>query len=191
MYWQGVSTPCFFYINSGGALIISDAIKINEEIRAKEVRVIDEDGGQLGIMLTKRAMEIAVEKKLDLVEISPNSEPPVCRVMDYGKFKYEKGKKEKEAKKKQKVVIVKEIKVKPRIDIHDLEVKVDMIKKFIEKEYKVKVTVMMFGREKSHIELGTAVLDKLAEKFEETAVIEKKYGANEGQQYIMISPKTK
>ncbi len=170
---------------------ISDTVRINEEIRVKEVRVIDDEGEQLGVMPIKKALEIAAERKLDLVEVSPNAEPPVCRVMDYGKFKYEKGKKEKEAKKKQKVVIVKEIKVKPRIDTHDLEVKVDMIKKFIEKEYKVKVTVMMFGREKSHIELGTAVLDKFAERFEEACTIEKKYGANEGQQYIMISPKTK
>ena len=142
-------------------------------------------------MAVKKALEIALEKKLDLVEISPNAEPPVCRVMDYGKFKYEKGKKEKEAKKKQKVVVVKEVKVKPRIDTHDFEVKVDMIKKFLEKEYKIKVMIMMFGRERSHAELGIALLDKFAEIFDGISVVEKKYGSNDGgQQFILISPKT-
>jgi translation initiation factor IF-3 len=184
------SAPCLL-IFLRRCFNISDGIRINDEIRAKEIRVIDDEGNQLGIMAVKKAMELALEKKLDLVEISPNAEPPVCRVMDYGKFKYEKGKKDKEAKKKQKVVIVKEVKVKPRIDTHDFDVKVDMIKKFLEKEYKIKVMIMMFGRERSHSELGIAVLEKMAEVFEGTAVVEKKYGMNEGgQQFIMISPKT-
>lgn len=133
-------------------------------------------------------MQIAEEKKLDLVEVAPNSKPVVCKIMDYGKYKYEKGKKDKEAKKKQKTIVVKEVKVKPRIDTHDLEVKEDKIVKFLAKEYKIKVSLMMFGRERMHADLGIKLLDKIAEKFEGTAIIEKKYGKTESQKFLMISP---
>jgi len=142
----------------------------------------------LGIVATKKALEMAEEQKLDLVEVAPNSKPVVCRIMDYGKFKYEKGKKEKEAKKKQKIVIVKEVKLKPRIDTHDLEVKTKRTVSFLEKGYKVKVSLMLFGREKMHAEIGTKILDQMAEELKELATVEKKYGGNETQKFIMLTP---
>lgn len=138
-------------------------------------------------MPIKKALEIAEEQKLDLVEVSANSTPVVCRIMDYGKFKYEKGKKEKEAKKKQKVIVVKEIKIKPRIDTHDLEVKVKRIEEFLEKDYKIKVTITLFGREKMHADLGIKILDDISDRLKEKAAVEKNYGANETQKFIILT----
>lgn len=152
----------------------------------KEVRVIGADGEQLGIMPTRQALDLAGEKKLDLVEVAANAQPPVCRIMDYGKFKYDKEKKAKEAKKKQKVVVVKEVKFKPRIDTHDMETKIGKIEKFLEKEYKIKVSLMLFGRERMHTDLGIKLLDKIAAQFSEDAIVDKKY--NEAQKFLMISP---
>lgn len=135
-------------------------------------------------------MEIAAEKGLDLVEISPNSKPVVCKILDYGKFKFEKGKKEKEAKKKQKVIVVKEIKLKPRIDTHDLEIKIKHIKEFLEKGNKVKVNVFLSGREKAYSEQAIAILEDVASNFTETAIIERKYAVEgETQNFLIISPK--
>ena len=130
----------------------SDGIRVNEEIRCREVRVISENGDLLGVMAPKEAMAIAMEHNLDLVEISPNAVPPVCKVMNYGKFRYEKTKKEKENKKKQKNVTIKELRIKPHIDEHDKQTKIVQITKFLEKEYKVKVSLKLSGREKLHIE---------------------------------------
>lgn len=166
---------------------ISDKTRINEKIRAKEVRVIGEEGEQLGVLSIKEALELAEEKKLDLVEVAGNAEPPVCRIMDYGKFKYEKEKKDKAAKKNQKIVLLKEIKVKPRIDTHDIETKTKQITKFLEKGDKVKLSLILLGREKMHAEIGIQVLEKVANQFEETAIIEKKY--KEPQKFIILSPK--
>jgi translation initiation factor IF-3 len=137
-------------------------------------------------MPTREALELAVEKKLDLVEVAANAQPPVCRIMDYGKFKYDKEKKAKEAKKKQKVVVVKEVKFKPRIDTHDRDTKIGKIEKFLAKEYKIKVSLMLFGRERMHTDLGIRLLDEIASQFAETAIVEKKY--NEAQKFLMISP---
>ena len=167
--------------------VISDRTRINEMIRVKEVRVIDNDGAQLGVMPTKKALEIAAEKKLDLVEVAPNSKPVVCKIMDYGKYKYEQARKAKEAKKNQKQVIVKEIKFKARIDKHDLETKLNKIDKFLEKDNKVKVSLMMFGRERMHVGLGIKLLDEIAENFSEKAVVEKRYA--EAQKFLMLTPK--
>ncbi len=167
----------------------SDEPRMNERIRAKEIRVIGEDGEQFGILSVSEALSIATEKGMDLVEISPNAAPPVCKIMDYGKFKYEKTKKEKENKKKQKNVIIKEIRIKPHIDEHDKETKVSQIEKFIEKEYKVKISLRLSGREKMHAESAIKILDYFAERFEDTAVVEKKYGKEQVQKFIMLSPK--
>ena len=134
-------------------------------------------------------MALAAEKSLDLVEISPNATPPVCKIMDYGKFKYEKTKKEKENKKKQKNVVIKEIRIKPHIDEHDKETKISQIKKFIEKEYKVKISLRLSGREKLHAESAVKILDEFADSFEETAIVEKKYGKEQVQKFVMLSPK--
>lgn len=162
---------------------------MNEKIRAREIRVIGEDGEQFGILTVSEALALAAEKNLDLVEISPNATPPVCKIMDYGKFKYEKTKKEKENKKKQKNVVIKEIRIKPHIDEHDKETKISQIKKFIEKEYKVKISLRLSGREKLHAESAVKILDDFANSFEETAIVEKKYGKEQIQKFVMLSPK--
>ncbi len=162
---------------------------MNERIRAREIRVIGEDGEQFGILTVNEALALAAEKSLDLVEISPNATPPVCKIMDYGKFKYEKTKKEKENKKKQKNVVIKEIRIKPHIDEHDKETKISQIKKFIEKEYKVKISLRLSGREKLHAESAVKILDEFADSFEETAIVEKKYGKEQVQKFVMLSPK--
>ena len=162
---------------------------MNEKIRAREIRVIGDDGEQFGILSVNEALALATEKNLDLVEISPNATPPVCKIMDYGKFKYEKTKKEKENKKKQKNVVIKEIRIKPHIDEHDKETKISQIKKFIEKEYKVKISLRLSGREKLHAESAVKILDDFANSFEETAIVEKKYGKEQVQKFVMLSPK--
>ena len=162
---------------------------MNEKIRAREIRVIGEDGEQFGILTVSEALALAAEKNLDLVEISPNATPPVCKIMDYGKFKYEKTKKEKENKKKQKNVVIKEIRIKPHIDEHDKDTKISQIKKFIEKEYKVKISLRLSGREKLHAESAVKILDDFANSFEETAIVEKKYGKEQIQKFVMLSPK--
>ena len=167
----------------------SDEPRMNERIRAREIRVIGEDGEQFGILTVSEALALAAEKSLDLVEISPNATPPVCKIMDYGKFKYEKTKKEKENKKKQKNVVIKEIRIKPHIDEHDKETKISQIKKFIEKEYKVKISLRLSGREKLHAESAVKILDEFADSFEETAIVEKKYGKEQVQKFVMLSPK--
>ena len=167
----------------------SDEPRMNEKIRAREIRVIGEDGEQFGILTVSEALALAAEKNLDLVEISPNATPPVCKIMDYGKFKYEKTKKEKENKKKQKNVVIKEIRIKPHIDEHDKDTKISQIKKFIEKEYKVKISLRLSGREKLHAESAVKILDDFANSFEETAIVEKKYGKEQIQKFVMLSPK--
>ena len=167
----------------------SDEPRMNERIRAREIRVIGDDGEQFGILTVNEALALAADKSLDLVEISPNATPPVCKIMDYGKFKYEKTKKEKENKKKQKNVVIKEIRIKPHIDEHDKETKISQIKKFIEKEYKVKISLRLSGREKLHAESAVKILDEFADSFEETAIVEKKYGKEQVQKFVMLSPK--
>ena len=167
----------------------SDEPRMNERIRAREIRVIGEDGEQFGILSVSEAIALANEKGLELVEISPNATPPVCKIMDYGKFKYEKTKKEKENKKKQKNIVIKEIRIKPHIDEHDKDTKISQIEKFIAKEYKVKVSLRLSGREKMHTESAIKVLDEFASHFEETATVEKKYGKEQLQKFIMLSPK--
>ena len=169
----------------------SDEPRMNEKIRSKQVRVVGEEGEQLGILDTSEALATAKEKGLDLVIISPNAEPPVCKMMDYGKFRFEKLKKDKENKKKQKQIALKELRIKPHIDEHDMNTKISQIKKFIEKEHKVKVSLRLLGREKAHADTAIKVLDEIASHFEEIAVIEKKYGREQVQKFIMLSPKVK
>ena len=164
---------------------------MNEKIRSKQVRVVGEEGEQLGILDTSEALATAQEKGLDLVIISPNAEPPVCKMMDYGKFRFEKLKKDKENKRKQKQIALKELRIKPHIDEHDMNTKISQIKKFIEKEHKVKVSLRLLGREKAHADTAIKVLDEIASHFEEIAVIEKKYGREQVQKFIMLSPKVK
>ena len=146
---------------------------INEQIRDKEVRLIGEDGEQLGIMSAREAMKIAQEAELDLVKIAPAAKPPVCKIIDYGKYKYEQARKEKEAKKKQKTVEVKEVRLSPNIDTNDLNTKINNAKKFISKGNKVKVTLRFRGREMAHVQQSKHILDDFAETLADVAVVEK------------------
>ena len=146
---------------------------INGQIRDKEVRVIAENGDQLGVMPVKEAMKLAQEAELDLVKIAPKSQPPVCKIIDYGKYRYELARKEKEAKKKQKTVEVKEVRISPNIDTNDLNTKVNNAKKFIAKGNKVKVTLRFRGREMAHMQQSKHILDDFAEMLAEVAVVEK------------------
>ena len=146
---------------------------INEQIRDREVRLIGEDGEQLGIMSSREAMKLAMEANLDLVKIAPTAKPPVCKIIDYGKYKYELTRKEKEAKKKQKTVEVKEVRLSPNIDTNDLNTKVNNAKKFIGKGNKVKVTLRFRGREMAHVQSSKHILDDFAALLEDVAVVEK------------------
>lgn len=146
---------------------------INEEIRDKEVRCIDADGAQLGIISVKEAMQIATEKNLDLVKIAPQATPPVCRIMDYGKYRFEQAKREKEARKNQKTVDVKEIRMSLNIDTHDFETKVNHAVKFLQGGDKVKVSVRFRGREMAHTNLGTALLERFKDAVSEVGSVEK------------------
>lgn len=151
---------------------ISD-LMINEQIRDKEVRLIGEDGAQLGVMSSKEAMRLAEEAGLDLVKIAPTAKPPVCKIVDYGKYKYEQIRKEKEAKKKQKVIDVKEIRLSPNIDTNDLNTKVNAARKFLSKGDKVKITLRFRGREMAHMNNSRHILDDFAESLSDIAVVEK------------------
>ena len=146
---------------------------INEQIRDKEVRLIGEDGEQLGIMSAKEAYKLAQDAELDLVKIAPTAKPPVCKIMDYGKFRYEQQKREKEAKKKQHIVEVKEIRLSPNVEINDLKTKANNARKFIEKGDKVKVTLRFRGREMAHISSNAHVLDDFAKMLEDIASVVK------------------
>ena len=146
---------------------------INEQIRDKEVRVISEDGEQLGIMSAKEAYKLAQEAELDLVKIAPKAQPPVCKIINYGKYKYELTRKEKEAKKKQKTVEIKEVRLSPNIDTNDFNTKANNAKKFIEKGNKVKVTLRFRGREMAHAQQSKHILDDFAEQMKDVAVVEK------------------
>ncbi len=146
---------------------------INGQIRDKEVRLIGENGEQIGIMPIKEAMRLAQEAELDLVKIAPKAQPPVCKIIDYGKYRYELARKEKEAKKKQKTVEVKEVRLSPNIDTNDLNTKVNNAKKFISKGNKVKITLRFRGREMAHVQQSKHILDDFAELLKDIAVVEK------------------
>ena len=151
---------------------ISD-LMINEQIKDKESRLIGENGEQLGIMSAREAMKLAEEAELDLVKIAPTAKPPVCKIVDYGKYKYEQLRREKEAKKKQKIVEIKEIRLTPNIDTNDLNTKVNAAKKFIAKGDRVKVTLRFRGREMAHMNTSKHILDEFAESLADVAVVEK------------------
>lgn len=158
---------------------------MNEEIREKEVRVIGSDNEQLGILPTKEALRLAEEKELDLVLIAPTANPPVCKIMDYGKFLYEQAKKDKEAKKKQKVVDIKEVRLSPTIEEHDINIKANNARRFLSDGDKVKVTVRFRGREADYSHIGFEILKSFSDKLDEVSVIEKP-AKLEGKNMIMI-----
>lgn len=162
---------------------------INKGIRAREVRVVDPNGTQIGIMPLEQALSLAGELELDLVEVSPKSVPPVCRIMDYGKYKYELSKKSQEAKKKQVQIQVKEIKFRPKTEEHDLQVKVRHIKKFLEKKNKVKVSLWFRGREIARPELGEQLMARIASELEDMGIVEQPPRREGRHISMMIGPK--
>ncbi len=170
-------------------ICIKQELSINEEIVAKEVKVIDENGEQLGIMSVAEAQKIADEKQLDLVEVAPGSDPVVCKIMDYGKYKYEQTRKEKESKKKQKVVEIKEIRLSSTIDTHDFEFKSKNARKFLEDGNKVKATIKFKGREVNNTTFGANVLNKFAESLEDVGTVDKAPKLEGRSMMLMINPK--
>ena len=169
---DSLSIHLFIYHNLDGGAIISE-LMINEQIRDREIRLIGENGEQLGIMSARDAMKIAREANLDLVKIAPTAKPPVCKIIDYGKYRYELARKEKEAKKKQKMVELKEVRLSPNIDTNDLNTKMNNARKFLGKGNKVKVTLRFRGREMAHVNSSRHVLDDFAEALKDIAVVEK------------------
>ncbi len=168
--WSGWQSYSLFFIMEGTTI---SELMINEQIRDKEVRLIGENGEQLGVMSAREAQKLAEEAGLDLVKIAPTAKPPVCKIVDYGKFRYEQARKEKEARKKQKVIDVKEIRLSPNIDTNDLNTKVNAAKKFLTKGDKVKVTLRFRGREMAHMNSSKHILDDFAASLSDVAVVEK------------------
>ena len=163
--------------------------RVNEDIRVPQVRLIDEEGEMQGVMSTREAMGRAFSVGLDLLEISPNAEPPVVKILDYGKFKYEQQKKKNEARKKQKVIEIKEVKVRPNIDENDYQVKLRAMKSFIEEGDKVKVTLRFRGREMAHQDLGVKVLERIRDDMDERTKVEQMPRMENRQMIMVLSPR--
>lgn len=170
--------------------IAKDQTIINDRIRAKEVRLIAQDGEQLGVKPTKEAMEMAERVELDLVLVAPKAKPPVARIMDYGKYKYEQQKKDKEARKKQKTINVKEIRLSPTIEEHDFNTKLKNAKKFIAKEDKVKVSIRFRGRAITHKDIGRKVLERFAEELKDVATVEQRPKMEGRSMFLVVAPIT-
>lgn len=164
---------------------ISKEMLVNEKIRAREVRLIGADGGQLGIKPLREALRLAQEANLDLVNVAPNAKPPVCRIMNYGKYRYEQSKREKEARKKQKVINIKEVRLSSTIEEHDFQTKLRNVKKFLSKGDKVKCSIRFRGREITHRDIGRDILNRLADEVKDEAQIERR-PKMEGRSMIMI-----
>jgi translation initiation factor IF-3 len=162
-----------------------DGPRVNTEIDARSIRLIDADGEMVGVVSLREGLDMAAEVGLDLVEVSPNADPPVCKILDFGKFKYEIQKKKAEARKKQKVIEVKEVKLRPNIDDNDYEVKMRAMRKFINEGDKVKITLRFRGREMAHQHLGVAVLDRVREALDDLAKVES-LPRMEGRQMVMV-----
>ena len=169
--------------------ISKQVIQINEEIRDKEVRVIGSDGAQLGIMSSSKALSLAEQAGVDLVKIAPQAQPPVCKIMDYGKYRFEQAKREKEARKNQKVVDIKEVRLSLNIDTHDFNTKLNQSQKFIKSGDKVKVSIRFRGREMGHPELGVEVMKRFADACQEFAVVEKPAKLEGRNMLMFLAPK--
>ena len=170
---KGGIIATFFNRNaSKGGVAITGKLRVNEMIRCPEVRLISGNGEQLGIQPIEEAQRIALEQDLDLVEVAPQASPPVCKIMDYGKFCYEQEQKQKAARKNQSIIVVKEMKMRPKIDIHDYQTKKKHIVRFLSQAHKVKVTIMFRGREMTHTELGLKLLNRLSEELSDMATVE-------------------
>ncbi|WP_202612323.1 MULTISPECIES: translation initiation factor IF-3 [unclassified Acutalibacter] len=169
--------------------ISSKELQINEQIRDREIRVIDSDGSQLGIMPSKKAMELAEQKNLDLVKIAPQATPPVCKIIDYGKYRFEQSKREKEQRKNQRVVEIKEVRLSLNIDTHDFETKKNHALRFIAEGNKVKASIRFRGREMGHPELGQEIMKRFAEAMEEAANVERQPKLEGRTMLMFLAPK--
>ena len=187
--WVDLSIDLSLFFYRLGGIYIKQELSINEEIVAKEVSVISEEGEQLGVMPIAEALKVAEEHELDLVEVAPNANPVVCKIMNYGKYKYEQARKEKESKKKQKVVEVKEIRLSSTIDTHDFEFKAKNARKFLEDGNKVKATIKFKGREVNNTSFGANVLNKFAEALEDVGTADKEPKLEGRNMMLMIIPK--
>ena len=167
---------------------VQDTTRINDRIRVPQVRLIDESGGQVGVMDTEKALRYAQSRDLDLVEVAPEAKPPVCRVLDYSKYKYEQAQKVKQAKKHQQQINVREIKFRPKIAQHDYDTKKGHVERFLLAKDKVKVTIMFRGREVSHPERGVALLDRLAEELAELAIVEQRPNLDGRNMTMLLGP---
>jgi len=185
-----VTCSVIFLNNLGGVYTINKDLRINDQIRAKEVRLISDDGEQLGIVSLEDALKISEEKGLDLVEVAPQANPPVCRIMDYGKYKYEKAKKAKMARKKQNVMNIKEVQMGVKIDEHDFNVKLKMARKFLTNNDKVKIRVKFRGREMMHQELGYELMNRLIEGTSDLGKVESKARMEGRNMFMVLAPKT-
>ena len=179
----------------GDAALATDEARINDRIRARQVRLIGADGSQLGVKPLPEALNIARESGLDLVEVAANADPPVCKIMDYGKYKYEQDQRRKESRRKASNVVIKEMKFRPKIDEHDYDTKMKHVERFLEEGSKVKLTIMFRGREMAHPELGRRILEKVAERVAEIAIVESA-PKQDGRNMTMVlnpirKPKTK
>ncbi|MBM4447335.1 MAG: translation initiation factor IF-3 [Chloroflexi bacterium] len=163
-------------------------LRVNRQIRAKEVRLIGETGAQLGVFLLEKALQIANEQSLDLVEMAPNSVPPVCRLLDYGRYRYEQTKKERKARKSQKGVVLKEIRIRPRVKEHDLDTKIKITRKLLEEGDKVKVFIAFRGREITHPELGLKLLRKVADDLKDIAILDGAPSSEARFMSLVLSP---
>lgn len=189
----GVCMPTrfvFYPLFTGGVIISKEQQQVNEAIRAREVRLIGGDGEQLGIQPLREALRMAQEQNLDLVNVAPQAKPPVCRIMDYGKYRYEQSKREKEARRKQKIVQLKEVRLSPSIEDHDVQTKLKNVVKFLQQGDKVKLSIRFRGREITHQDLGRRVLVRMAQEVKEISDVERQPKL-EGRQMIMIlTPKS-
>ncbi len=179
------SVFCFLPVFQEVLFISIQEHQINEEIRDKEVRLVDSDGAQLGVVTTDTAQQMAIDRGLDLVKIAPKAEPPVCKIMDYGKFRFEQAKKEKEARRNQKIVEIKEIRLSAKIDVHDFDVRVKNAQKFLSSGDKVKCAIRFRGRELAHTENGLVVMNRFAEACADVSSVEKP-PKMEGRQMLMF-----
>ncbi|WP_445150949.1 translation initiation factor IF-3 [Baekduia sp. Peel2402] len=165
-----------------------DTTRVNERIRVPEVRVIGDDGQQIGVMKTDQALRMAQERDLDLVEVAPEARPPVCRILDYSKYKYEQAQKVKQARKHQQQIVIREIKFRPKIAQHDYDTKKGHVERFLRHKDKVKITIMFRGREVTHPERGRMILDRLAEELQELAIIEQRPNLDGRNMTMMLGP---
>jgi translation initiation factor IF-3 len=176
--WEGrpvasyLASSAFVFVAQEGRGVIAQELRVNDRIRVPKVRVVGADGSQIGIIDTQEALDMAAEQDLDLVEVAGQADPPVCRIMDYGKYKYEQDQRQKEARKKQSLIVVKEMKMRPKIDPHDYETKKGHVVRFLRQGAKVKVTIMFRGREMAHQELGRRLLDRLADDLNDISKID-------------------